>query len=735
MAVAGTAFPDRLFSRIDQTLLTPRRKIPEKYMSINLSSSRARFLFQIFGPSLETSVVCLWAHEALSTTFTVMLTLASPVEIGTFDDIIGKESLLTIVNSDPDSGGDRYFHGVVRKIEHTGMNGRFFLYDAEVVPTLFQLSLRKNSRIFQRLHVQDIIKQVLQEGGIFSDRFRFALTSRERLRKFCVQYRETDLDFITRLLEEEGIFYFFEHYKDKHVLVMGDDSVVHLPIAGKESITCNSHGGMVAERESIEAFSFSQRMRSGVFTHRNFNFKKPSLDLTARKSGSNPEQFEVYDYPALHVDPERGGRLAMARMEELGALQKQGHGRSSSCRLIPGYTFTLTDHDARSLDGDYLIIDVCHSGEQPQTLEEKAGGGASYGNTFRVIPAKVPFRPRITQEKPFVRGVQTAIVVGPPGEEIYTDTYGRVKVQFHWDREGKRNDRSSCWLRPAQGWGGGGWGMVFLPRIGDEVLVDFIEGDPDRPIIVGSAYNEENLPLYELPANKTVSTLKTRSYPKGSRDNYNELRFEDKIGNEEIFLQGEKDWNILIKNDKGQVVGRDESLRVVNNRTKHVGVNQAVDIGSNHTETIGANKSVTIVSNRTETIDLNHAETVGAAKELTIGGLYQVSVGGIMNQTVMGAKTEEVGITKDVFVGAHMTEQALGNRDINVGESFSTTVARTSSLQAKSIIFEADDDIVLKTGDSLVSMKSNGDIVISGGTLESKATGENVIKGARISEN
>lgn len=698
-------------------------------------ASKACYLFEIFGQSEEISVVNIWSNEALSKLYTTQVTLVSPSEIRSFDDLIGQEALLTIINNDPDSGGDRYFHGIVRKFEQVGKNGRFYLYAAEVVPALQQLSLRRNCRIFQKMQVQEIVKKILEEGGIYSDCYRFALTNQERLRKFCVQYRETDLDFISRLLQEEGIFYFFEHYKDRHVLVMGDDPIVHVPIQGKPSITLNTQDGLVAEKESIQFFSFSQRLRSGVFAHRNFNFKKPSLDLTANKKGTTPRKLEVYDYPGLHVDPGRGEYLAKVRLEELTATRQQGHGHGSSRRLIPGYTFSLTDHQTKSLNAEYLILDVTHSGSQPQVMEEVGGGAASYSNQFNVIPAKTPFRPPLSIGKPVVKGVQTAIVVGPPGEEIHTDRYGRIKVQFHWDRDGKRNDGSSCWLRPAQGWGGGGWGMVMLPRVGDEVLVDFVDGDPDRPVIVGSAYNEENLPLYGLPAKKTVSTLKTRSYPKGSLDNYNELRFEDMKGSEEIYLQGEKDWNILIKNDKGQTVGHDETLRVENNRDKSVGVDQYVSIGNNHTETIGSNKYITVGRNKTEFVTINCAETIGLAKELTIGGLYQVSVGGAMNETVALAKAEEVGLTKAVLVGLHMSENIIGNRSINVGGNFSTTVSRTKTLKAKSIIFEADDDIVFKAGDSLISMKSDGDIVVSGGTLESKASGENVIKGARISEN
>ena len=381
------------------------------------------------------------------------------------------------------------------------------------------------------------------------------------------------------------------------------------------------------------------------------------------------------------------------------------------------------------MDKEYVLIDVHHSGEQTHVLGEQTGigGDFTYSNSFTVVPSSVTIRPGKSIPKPYIHGIQSATVVGPENEEIYVDEYGRVKVQFHWDRLGKRDENSSCWLRCAQTWGGGGWGAVFIPRIGDEVLVSFMEGDPDWPIITGSVYNGRHTPLYDLPAGKTRTVIRTRSTPKGGYENYNELRFEDRAGNEEIYLQGEKDWNILIKNDKGQTIGHDETLSVANNRTKSVGVNQTISIGANHTETIGANKN--------ETVTINKMETIGVAKELSIGGLYQVSVGAAMNETVAGAKAEEVGLTKAVLVGVNMTEKVMGNRSISVEKDITSTVRLNSTLKAKTITLEAEEEIIFKAGNSTITMKSSGDIVIEGSTLTEKASGEIVIKGAKTSIN
>jgi type VI secretion system secreted protein VgrG len=294
-----------------------------------------------------------------------------------------------------------------------------------------------------------------------------------------------------------------------------------------------------------------------------------------------------------------------------------------------------------------------------------------------------------------------------------------VKVQFHWDRKGKKNEQSSCWLRCAQAWGGAGWGTVFIPRIGDEVIVSFLEGDPDWPIITGSVYNGDNLPLYDLPGNKTRSTIRTKSYPRSN--GYNELRFEDKAGSEEVYLQGEKDWNILIKNDKGQAIGHDETLTVGNNRDKTVAINQSesigqnkeINVGINHTEHVESNMTRNVGSNKFDTTGINSMETIGLAKELTIGGLYQISVGGVMNETVIGAKSEEVGAVKALIVANDMTEYVMNDRKSTVDGDLTKKIAKTQHVQADEYILEATERITLKAGASTITMDKNSITITS----------------------
>ena len=678
--------------------------------------SKASFLFEIKGNSSAVTVVNFNIWERMSSPYMLNLSLACPKPIK-FDGALQKEALLTIKGQ----GTDRYVHGIVSRFEHTGQTGSKpqdikYLYDAQVIPFTQLLSLEQDCRIFQDKQVQEIVEDIFKDSKIPSDRYEFRLFNKEHKRRFCVQYRETDLDFINRILQEEGIYYFYEHSKDKHIMVFADDPVCHKPISGNTSLEFKPASGLNPESEVISLIQFSRRLRPGTYVQTNYNFKKPSLPLKTLEThkDENIQKYEIYDYPGQYGDQDKGKRLTKIGMEEKTALAEQAKGESNCLRLIPGYTFKVEGNELVEFNKEYLLIELTTVGGQPQTLEEHAGGTATkFGNDFVAIPSSVCYRPKKTIDKPVIHGLQSATVVGPENEEIYVDEYGRVKVQFHWDRIGKKNEQSSCWLRCAQAWGGGGWGSMFIPRIGDEVLVSFMEGDPDWPIITGSVYNGRHMPLYDLPANKTRSTIRTRSYP--NSNGYNELRFEDMAGQEEVYLQGEKDWNILIKNDKGQTIGHDETLSVANNRTKSVGVNQSesigmnktITVGANHSESIGSNMTLTVGANKFDTTAINVAETVGAAKELTIGGLYQISVGGAMNETVAGAKAEEVGGYKALVVANNMTEYVKADRKSTVDGNLDEKVEKKHSAQANEFILEAKNKITLKVGSSTIVMDAN----------------------------
>jgi type VI secretion system secreted protein VgrG len=701
--------------------------------------SDAGFLFEISGVKPDLLVVRFDLSEGVSVPYELSVELACDDEVK-MDDALGKEGFLTLTAA----GGDRIVHGLVDRFEHTGNLGRYGLYRARVVPYLGLLSLERDCRIFQGKSVPDIVKQVLQDSGLPADRFDFRLKESYPAVEYCVQYRETDLDFVSRLLEEEGIFYFFEHGDRKHLLAFADGTVAYKEIAGESGIPYNFSQGLAPVEECVFRFAYSRQVRSGKMTLKDFHFEKPGLDLKKEDQAKVHEKREVYDYPGRYVEPDRGKRLAQVRLQESMTYYEVAAGESSCVRLVPGFKFSLSDHDRPEYNRDYFLTGLVTRGEQPQALKEASSSGTvgfSYSSRFTAIPASVPFRPPRATPKPVVEGIQTATVVGPKGEEIYTDKYGRVKVQFHWDREGVRDEKSSCWIRVSSTFAGGQYGAIFTPRIGHEVVVDFLEGDPDRPLITGSVYNADRMPPYELPAEKTKSTTKTDSSLGGK--GFNELRFEDKKGSEEVFLHGQKDWTIAILNDKNQDVGHDETLTVGSNRTKkvganqqeNVGVNKAIQVGGNHTETIGGNMNLTVGSAKAETVTVNSAETIGGAKELTIGGIYQITVGGVLNETVGGAKAEEVGAAKVVIVGAKMSESVSGTRTAEVGKDFNTTVDKEYTLKAKNILAEAEDKIVLKAGEASITLKKNGDITITGKGINVKGSGNIVMKGSKIIQN
>ncbi|MCP4349974.1 MAG: type VI secretion system tip protein VgrG [Desulfobacterales bacterium] len=704
-------------------------------MPILKPADEAQFLFAVSGINLR--VVDFTIRERISSPYEVELTLASEEEVS-FDDVIGKEGLLTILGEE----ADRYAHGIVNQFMQTGsieeapVTIRFYMYKATVVPSLWLLSLEQDCRIFQNKSVPDIVKKILEDGGITGDRYSFRLQGQYQPRDYCVQYRETDLNFISRLLEEEGIFYFFEHTEDKHLLVFGDSAVNYQPIQGKPEVTFNPAQGMVQDEEFVTGFVLSRQIRTGKVTLRDFNFEKPSLDLTAQDQGDFYQKLEVYDYPGEYTDGGRGKNLAKVRLQEAAMYKDRAEGQSFCPRFVPGFTFKLADHELDSFNKEFLLAEIFHSGSQPQSLEEHAHGssGFKYSNQFFGIPSSVTLRPERTSPKPIVEGVQTAIVVGPKGEEIYTDEHGRVKVQFHWDREGKRDEKSSCWIRVSQVWAGANWGAMYIPRIGHEVIVDFIEGDPDRPIITGRVYHGSNKPPYTLPDDKTKSTIKSDSTIGGG--GFNEFRFEDAKGSEEIYLQGEKDWTILIKNDKNQIVGRSETLSVGVNRTKTVGVNQSESVGVNKTIQVGVDHTESIGQNKLLDVGKNHTESIAKNAKISIGDNETISIGKNLSESIGDNADLSIGKDLSASIGSNTSVEVGKNISIQVGKNANADVGKKIDIHAadKINIF-SDKEIVLSAGKASIILKKNGDITIQGGKIGIKGSKEVIIKGSKVLSN
>ena len=706
--------------------------------------------------------------ERMSGLFEFHLDLISENHNIAFKSIVGENVTIAMLLAD---GSKRFINGIISRFsqgrgggESDTSDARFSHYSAAMVPWPWLLTRTADSRIFQEKSVTEIIEQIFSEKS-FTD-YSIRLQGSYDPRTYCVQYRETDFNFISRLMEDEGMFYFFEHEDGKHTLVIADAPAENKPCPKQAEARYQITGGGWLEEDVVTTLNVAQEIQVGKFAINDYNFEVPTTKLlvdAAAKKSLGPGEREVYDYPGKYTVRDRGDTLVNVRMEEHEARMTTLEGASDCRAFFSGSRFRLIDYYRRDMDNkEYLITAVSHKivskGEFPSIAPDPTGAGFNYSNRFTCIPHEVPFRPRRETPKPFIRGTQTAIVTGPGGEEIYTDEYGRVKVQFHWDREGKRDENSSCWIRVSQVWAGTNWGAMYIPRIGHEVIVDFLEGDPDQPIVTGRVYHGINMPPYGLPGEKTKSTLKSNSSLGGG--GYNEFRYEDKKGQEEIYLHGQKDWTIVIENDKNQSVGHDETLfvghdqtiSIANNRDKTVGVNQTEKIGVNKTIAVGANHGETIGANMNQTVAAAKAETIGAAKALTIGAAYQVSVGAAMNESIGAAKAEEIGAAKSVNVGADSSENVGKNKSVDAGDNISESAGKNVSIQSgkqmsltsgdnfsisgnKNGIIEIKDQLTIKVGKATITLKKNGDITIDGKTINVKGSGNIVMKAQKILEN
>jgi len=704
-------------------------------MAVIRSKSEADYTFKVGSYSgNKLRVVSFFGSEGISEMFRYNIDLASLDGEVDFDAVIGQPALLTIHGLK----GKRYVHGIVSLFEQTGKEGKWTRYRAEVVPAIWILSRHYTCRIFQTQTIPDIIKKVLTDAGISSDQFRFSLKKTYKPRDYCVQYRESDLSFISRLMEQYGIFYLFEHAEDKDIMVIGNDPVVHVPIQDPATVIYHAPGTTgVSDQEHIFEYRFNREIRSGAVMLKDFDFKKPRLNLGAEQKVDGDGKLEVYDYPGEYEAPDLGKDLAKVRLEEIQSTQKVGSGQSDCRRFIPGYRFTLDKFSRTELNREYLLIQLTHSGNQPQSLGAEGGGSSSdvmYENRFTCIPSDVSFRPLRLTPRPMIAGPQTAVVVGPKGEEIYTDEYGRVKVQFHWDRDGKQDEKSSCWIRAAQIWAGTGWGAMFIPRIGQEVIVEFLEGDPDQPIITGRVYNGDNMPPYTLPAEKTKSTMKSNSSKGGGGSN--EFRFEDAKDSEEIYLHGQKDWTIVIENDKNQKVGKDETLEVGENRDKKVGKDQSEDIGDNKTITVGKNHTEKIGENANIDIGKDETISIGKNQSISINDNMTLTVGKNLTESISDNADYSIGKDCIFNIGKNLTMKIGEKGTVEVNKDLGMNIGKKLNIQAADQInILSDKEIVLKTGSASISMKKNGDIVINGKKISIKASSDLVMKGSKISGN
>jgi type VI secretion system secreted protein VgrG len=517
-------------------------------------------------------------REELGRLFELRVELLSEDGAIALDKVLGQNITLTIAYTDDRK---RYFNGdVVEFRQLTKMVDKNYCYEALLRPRLWFLTCTSDCKIFQKKSAPDIIKAVLDDHGITD--VKKSLSGTYNPREYCVQYDETDFDFISRLMEEEGIYYYFEHDDGKHTLVLADSLSAHQSLPGESTLPFMLNKPGYA-KDLVSEWTVRQQVQSGKYVHTDYDFTKPRTDLKSQSQISRTHGhagMEIFHYPGEYLQSADGTTLARTRIEELQSGWEIADGRTNAQMFSLGKLFKLKDHKREDQNREYLVTVA----EYDLRMETSTAAGTQAGQVdadmgvyfdcrFSAIFSQRPFRTACTTPRPIVKGPLTAVVVGKSGEEIWTDQYGRVKVQFYWDRYGQKDENSSCWLRVAQVWAGKNWGGINIPRIGEEVIVEFLSGNPDEPIVTGRVYNAEQKVPYDLPANQTQSGVKTRSTKEGDGETYNELRFEDKKGEEQVYFHAEKNFDRVVENNDTLKVGfdkkdaGDQTIDIYNNRT------------------------------------------------------------------------------------------------------------------------------------------------------------------------
>jgi type VI secretion system secreted protein VgrG len=653
------------------------------------------------------------AEEFVSAPFRISLDLLS-----TTPDHPTKGMLRTPVVVEMDiPGGVRYFHGVVSRFSQGGRMGEVTRYRCEVVPWLAYLGQSGNCRIFQQKTVPEIVEEVLKGAGVA--KFKLSLTGSYDKRDYCVQFGESNLHFVSRLLEDEGIFYYFTHAKSGHEMVIGNQNSVFATIKGAGQVRVAGQEVSTAP-DVVKELLRESAVHVGKVTLRDYNYLQPSAFLESSVEGPSGE--EIYAYPGGFQTRAQGDRRVRLRLEAAEALEHTAYGQGSVRAFTAGGRFTLRDHWDSSANKEYVVTSVRHTAVQAGW---RAGESEtfSYENEFAAILFSVPYRPQLHTPRPQMRGMQTAVVVGPRGEEIYTDAHGRVKVHFHWDREGKKDEKSSCWVRVSSAWAGKGWGAVHIPRIGQEVVVDFLDGDPDQPIIVGRVYNGEQTPPYALPANMTQSGIKSRSTKTGGQEDFNELRFEDKKGTEEVYLHAQKDFRRIVENDETAQVLHDQTETITNHRTitlKEGNDALTIEKGNRDVKIAKGDHTFAVVEGKhTATIKMDHTTTVEQGNRSVIVKMgndsHQVDTGNRTVKVKTGNHQTEVAMgnheTK-VSTGNLKTEVSMGNVDtkVDMGNVSNKLMMGNYTIQAAlgKVTIEAMQEIELKVGASVVKISQMG---------------------------
>jgi type VI secretion system secreted protein VgrG len=651
-------------------------------------------------------------EERISGLFHFSVSMLSEDAALAFDDVVGQGLTVAVELAD---GSSRYFHGIVTRFSQAGGYGRTSVYHAELRPWLWMLTLTADCRIWQAQSVPQILEALFGELG-FTD-FRNALTGTYTARDYCVQYRETAFAFVSRLMEEEGIFYFFEHAEGKHTLVLADDGGAHAACPGLATARYRQTATSAEYEDVVTRCTLERQVTTGKVALDDYSFETPATDLVVTVEGSGGT-LRVYDYPGGFAQTSDGERLAKLRIEACEVPGKTLRGDSFCRAFTAGFKFTLEGHERDDANVAYVLRSVVHSGSQD-----------GYSNSFEAFPADTPFRPARVTPKPSIPGAQTAVVVGKSGEEIWTDSYGRIKVQFHWDQKGKSDENSSCWIRVAQGWAGKGWGAFFLPRVGQEVLVSFLEGDPDRPIVSGCVYNATMTVPYALPADQTKSTLKGKSSKAGEESN--ELRFEDKKDSEEVYLRAAKDLTVSVKNARTTTIEEADDTLTVTKGKRTVTVSEgdeALTVAKGkrtvtvtegdeaHTVTAGK-RDVKVGGDETHKNDAKFTHETGGNYTLKVTGDLVIEATG---KITFKAGTEigiEAGTALKAKAGTELSSEAGTSLKVKAGLDLTSEGLSVKTKASTSVAIEAGTTFEVK-GSAMGTVDGGGMLTVKGGLVK-----------------
>ncbi len=688
-------------------------KKEKRYLNV-LAPSKAK--------EAKFSISEIVGEEQISELFQYRLQIRSSDNKIDFANMIGQNMAVSIAQA---NGEIKYINGVVTRFQQGDNDGNYSTYFAEIRPWLWQLSLTTDSKIFQEQTALEIIEAVFEEFG-FKD-FKDKTKVKPAKREYCVQYQETALDFVTRLMEDEGIWYFFEHTEKKHTLVLSNDADIHKDCPGFKGARYAEDETVSKDENLVEAITLEEQLVPNQYAAKDYNFETPETDLLTSVDAKpkKPSNFRIYDYPGDFSKTDDGEKIVKRRIEAHEVTSKVLHGRGYCRAFTSGFKFELTGHDRPDINGKYVLRSLFIHANQKR-----------YTNSFVAFPAANTFRPLRLVKRPRIYGTQTALVVGKDGEEIWPDKYGRVKVQFHWDQKGEKSEKSSCWVRVAQMWANKGWGAMFIPHIGSEVVVSFLEGNPDKPLIIGSVYNDTQKVPYGLPSEKTKSTIKTWSAEDGKDPN--EIRFEDKADKQELYLHAQKDHTILVENDrKLDVIGK-EDITIKSDRTTKIeeGNESLTVLKGNRTVEISKGNETYTVTKGTRDVTVKKAEThtnkdgfthkVKKDYVLKVDGNLMIDVKG--NITITSKKNITGKASKDVLIkaGGGLTNQA-GKDLLNKAGGGLTNQA------GKDLLNKASMKLTNKAGMDLIN-KAGMNLANKAG-LEFKAEGTMVkVKGSAMAE-